>query len=85
MAFEDLPTTLVHELVNGALARPQGKAALEIELGVGASLETLLLALGYPREHLHFILAAVNGGQARRSRLLAESSRVTRLTPACGS
>ena len=70
--------------VLGALARPQGKDDLEVEVAAGASLEELLLTLGYARPQLRYIVTAVNGAQERLTCRLAAGDEVVLFLPASG-
>ncbi len=75
---------IVRVKVMGALMRPRGKDELEVELPEHSNVEALMLALGYPRPQLKYIVTAVNGSQERLARTLAHGDEIVLFLPASG-
>jgi len=74
----------VHVKVLGALTRPFGKDELDFEFAPGACLEEVLLALGYQKAHLRFIVASVNGTQQKLGYLVQDRDELTLVLPTSG-
>ncbi len=60
----------------GALQKPEGKDDFPFEIKEGATVEKLLLALGYHPRHVSAIVAELNGKQTRHTAKLAEGDEV---------
>ena len=74
----------VHVKILGALAKPFGKDDFAHEVPERACLEDLLVALGYHRSHVRFIVASVNGEQQKLGYALKEADEVTLVLPTSG-
>jgi len=74
----------IHVKIVGALAKPLGKDAFDLELPAGARVEELLLAVGYEGAHLRFIIPVVNGVHERLSHALTDGDEVRLFLPTSG-
>jgi molybdopterin converting factor small subunit len=74
----------VHVKVLGALNKPFGQDDFDFQVAEGASLEDLLLKLGYHPSHLRFMLLAVNGQQETLGCRLRDGDQVLLTLPTSG-
>ncbi|HNV69265.1 MAG TPA: MoaD/ThiS family protein [Candidatus Ozemobacteraceae bacterium] len=61
----------VHVKIFGALQKPQGRDDFSHEIKDGATVEKLLLDLGYHPRHVSAIVVELNGKQTRHTAKLA--------------
>ena len=66
----------IHVKIFGALQKPEGKDDFQHEVKDGATIETLLLALGYHPRHVSAIVAELNGKQSRHTVKLKDGDEV---------
>jgi molybdopterin converting factor small subunit len=75
---------MVHVKVLGALMKPFGKDDFDHPVNERASLEELLLGLGYQAAHLRFIIASVNGVQRNLGQVLQDKDEIAFVLPTSG-
>lgn len=68
----------------GALMKPAGKEDFSQEMPDQATIQDLLLKLGYHEKHLNIIMAAVNGKQKKNSTKLKNGDEVELSLPVGG-
>ena len=68
----------------GAVDKPMGKDAFEVEVPEGATIEQVLLASGYRKEHLKWFLVARNGEDCKLVTAVAAGDEVSVVFPTSG-
>lgn len=74
----------VHVRILGAVAKPKGKDAFEVEVPDGSNIERVLLESGYRREHLKWFLVAKNGVDCKMVTPVMEGDEVSVVFPTSG-
>lgn len=68
----------------GAVAKPMGKDAFEVVVSEGATVEQVMLASGYRREHLKWFLVAKNGVDCKLVTAVGDGDEVSVVFPTSG-
>lgn len=74
----------VNVRILGAVAKPMGKDAFDVAVPEGATIEQVLIASGYRREHLKWFLVARNGVDCKLVTPVAEGDEVSVVFPTSG-
>ena len=68
----------------GAVDKPMGRSEVELEVPEGATIEQVMLAGGYRKEHLKWFLVARNGADAKLPTVVSEGDEISVVFPTSG-
>mgnify|MGYP003458344522 FL=1 len=61
-----------------------GKSEVEVDVPEGATIEQVMLAGGYRKEHLRWFLVAKNGADAKLPTVVSEGDEISVVFPTSG-
>lgn len=68
----------------GAVDKPMGKSEVELCVPDGATIEQVMLAGGYRKEHLKWFLVARNGVDAKLPSTVSDGDEISVVFPTSG-
>ena len=68
----------------GAVDKPMGKSEVEVDVPEGATIEQVMLAGGYRKEHLRWFLVAKNGADAKLPTVVSDGDEISVVFPTSG-
>ena len=68
----------------GAVDKPMGKSEVELTVPEGATIEQVMLAGGYRKEHLKWFLVAKNGVDAKLPTAVSDGDEISVVFPTSG-
>jgi molybdopterin converting factor small subunit len=74
----------IHVRILGAVAKPMGKDAFDVEVPEGATVERVLVESGYRKEHLKWFLVARNGVDCKMVTAVAPGDEISVVFPTSG-
>lgn len=74
----------VNVRILGAVAKPMGKDAFDVDVPEGSTIEQVLIASGYRKEHLKWFLVARNGVDCKMVTAVSEGDEVSVVFPTSG-
>ncbi|MGC9315748.1 MAG: MoaD/ThiS family protein [bacterium] len=74
----------IHVQIHGNMLKPRGVAEETIHIDSEATVERLLVEMGYLKEHIKYIIAVRNGEMIRHRELLSDGDTVQLSIPIGG-